>query len=50
MDSYEHPEISHHLSDRAMKQLTLKFSKYFSYLKIFCMQCRKNIAVEDNKK
>ena len=37
--------------DRPIKQWTHQFHKnIFSYLKMFCMQCRKNIAVEDNKK
>ena len=47
---YDHPEISHHLRDRAMKQSTRQFHKIFSYLKMFSMQCRKNSTVEDNKK
>ena len=47
---YKHPEISHHLMDRAMKQQTYQFHKiFFSYLKMFTIQCRKNIRVEDNK-
>ena len=37
--------------DRAMKQSTHQFHKiFFSYLKMFSMQCRKNITVEYNKK
>ena len=37
--------------DRAIKQSTHQFQKnIFSYLKIFSMQCRKNITVEDKKK
>ena len=48
---YEHPEISHQLMDCAMKQSTHQFHKlFFSYLKMFSMQCRKNITVEDNTK
>ena len=36
--------------DRAMKQQTYQFHKiFFSYLKMFTIQCRKNIRVEDNK-
>ena len=36
--------------DRAMKQQTYQFHKiFFSYLKMFTMQCRKNTTVEDNK-
>ena len=36
--------------DRAMKQQTYQFHKiFFSYLKMFAIQCRKNIRVEDNK-
>ena len=39
------------MMDCAMKQSTHQFHKiYFSYLKMFSMQCRKNITVEDNKK
>ena len=38
--------------DRAMKQPTNQFQKQKknSYLKMFSMQCRKNIVIEDNKK
>ena len=37
--------------DRAMKQLTKQFQKKKNpYLKMFCMQCRKNIVIKDNKK
>ena len=37
--------------DRAVKKSTHQFhTKKNSYLKIFRMQCRKNIRVEDNKK
>ena len=37
--------------DCAMKQSTHQFNKtFFSYLKTFSMQCRKNITVADNKK
>ena len=37
--------------DHAMKQSTRQFQKiFFSHLKMFSMQCRKNISVEDNKK
>ena len=37
--------------DRAMKQSTHQFHKiFFSHLKMFTMQFRKNITVEDNKK
>ena len=33
-----------------MKQQTYQFHKiFFSYLKMFTIQCRKNIRVEDNK-
>ena len=46
MDSLLASRISHHLMDRAMKQSTHQFH----YLKMFNMQCRKNITVEDNKK
>ena len=28
----------------------IDITKYFLYLKMFSMQCRKNITVEDNKK
>ena len=36
---------------RAMKQSIHQFHKiFFSYLKMFSMQCRKNITDEDNKK
>ena len=46
-----HPEISHDLMNRAMKQSTHQFHKnIFLYLKMFSMKCRKNISVEDNKK
>ena len=42
---------SHHLMDRALKQSTHQFHKiFFSYLKMFSMQWRKNITVENNKK
>ena len=35
--------------DRAMKQSNRQFHKmFFSYPKIFSMQCKKNITVEDN--
>ena len=34
--------------DRAMKQSTRQ--NICSYLKMFSLQCRKNITVEDNKK
>ena len=50
MDSLSAPRISHHLMDRAMKQSTLNFTNNFSYFKMFSMQCRKIITVEDNKK
>ena len=37
--------------DRAMKQSKEAISQnVFSYLKMFSMQCRKNITVENNKK
>ena len=37
--------------DRSKKQSTSHFEKnIFSYLKMFSIQCRKNITVEDNKK
>ena len=37
--------------DRAMKQSSNQFHKlFFSYLKMFSVQCRKNTIVEDNKK
>ena len=35
--------------DGAMKQSHIS-QNIFSYLKMFSMQCRKNIKVEDNKK
>ena len=36
--------------DRAIKQQTYQFHEiFFSYLKMFTIQCRKNIRVEDNK-
>ena len=48
-DQTKHRE--RHLMDRAMKQSTHQFHKnIFSYLKMFSMQCRKIITVEDNKK
>ena len=51
MDSLRTPRISHHLTYRAMKQSTHQFHKiFFSYLKMLCMQCRRNITVEGNKK
>ena len=46
---YEHTETSYHLMDGAMKQSHIS-QNIFSYLKMFSMQCRKNIKVEDNKK
>ena len=37
--------------DCALKQSTHQFHKiFFSYLKMFSIQCRKNIAVEDSEK
>ena len=37
--------------DRSKKQSTSHFEKnIFSYLKMFSIQCRKNITVEDNRK
>ena len=43
--------FSHHLMDCALKQSTHQFHKiFFSYLKMFSLQCRKNITFEDNKK
>ena len=51
MESLWEYRISHHLIDQTMKQSTHKFHKtFFSYLKMLSIQCRKNIAVEDNKK
>ena len=51
MDSLGTPRISYHMVDCAMKQPTHQFHKnIFSYLKMFNMQCRKNIAVKHNKK
>ena len=39
------------MMDRAMKQSTRQFHKiFFSNLKMFSMQCRKNTTVGDNKK
>ena len=37
------------MTDRAMKQSTHQFL-HQSLLKMFSMQCRENITVEDNKK
>ena len=51
MDSlYEHPEISHHLMDHAMKQLTHQLHKII-FLISKCLACNaeKNVAVEDKK-
>ena len=53
MDSLwnEHPEISYHLMDCAIKQSSHQFHKiFFSYLKMFSMQGRQNITVEANNK
>ena len=33
-----------------LEQSTRQFHNFFSYLKMFRIQCRKNIAAEDNKK
>ena len=35
---YEHPEISHHLMDRAMKQSTRQFHKIFFHISK-CLKC-----------
>ena len=43
-------KYQHHLMDCAMRQSTHQFHKILSYLKMFSMQCRKRITVEDNKK
>ena len=50
MHSLWTPRISHHLMDHAMNQSTHQFHKIFFHVSMFSMQCRKNIAVEDNKK
>ena len=50
---YEHPEISHHLMDRAMKESTRQFQKILIFFHISkCLACNagKNITVEDKKK
>ena len=38
------------MMDGAIKQSTHQFHKIFFYLKMFSMQCRKNITFGDNKK
>ena len=50
MIHYEQPEISHQSMDRAEAIESSISQNIFSYLKMFSIQCRKNITVEDNKK
>ena len=38
------------MMDGAIKQSTYQFHKIFFHLKMFSMQCRKNITFGDNKK
>ena len=38
------------MMDGAIKQSTHQFHKIFFHLKMFSMQCRKNITFGDNKK
>ena len=52
MDSlYEHPEISHHLMDHAMKQLTHQFHKMFFHISK-CLACNaeKTLQLKITKK
>ena len=51
MIHYEHSEISYHLMDRAINQLTHQFHKIFFHISK-CLACNaeKNITAEDNKK
>ena len=51
MESLSAPRVSHHLMDCTMKQSALQFHKIFCHIsKMFGIQWRKNITVEDNKK
>ena len=48
---YEHPEISHHLMDRAMKQSTHQFLKIFFHISK-CLACNaeKTLQLKITKK
>ena len=47
---YEHPEYHITWWIVLWSNPFIDFTKYCSYLKIFSMECRKSITVEDNKK
>ena len=51
MDSlYEHPEISHHLMDHAMKQLTHQLHKIIFHIsKCFACNAEKNVQLKIKK-
>ena len=51
MDSLQTPKNTTSLDGSCYEVIDLSISQnIFSYLKMFSMQCRKNITVEDNKK
>ena len=51
MDSLQTPRNTTSLDGSCYEVIDLSISQnIFSYLKMFSMQCRKNITVEDNKK
>ena len=48
--NYEHPEISHHVMDRAMKQSTRQLHEIFFHIsKCLARNAEKNITVKDSE-